>query len=151
MYRPVPPAATNPSLPVVDRAGESASVIPGVRGSVLHGTCVETYRRHRGDRNGLCVWCQRRSPCPSRLDAARVIEAAGEDPQLYDRSSVQLSVRVPSPGPEPVARRARAEQQPVGAAVASGAPATEVLSATVIGYALGGVGRPKVPYYGWER
>jgi hypothetical protein len=139
----------NPSLPVTDRTAEPANVIPGVRGSVLHGTCIETYRRHRGDKNGLCVWCQRPSPCPSRLDAAGVIEAAGEDPHLYDRSSVQLSIHVPAPGPEP--SRVRVEQEPVGAAVGAASSATEVLSAHVIGYSLGGVGRPKVPYFGWER
>jgi hypothetical protein len=91
------------------------------------------------------------------LDAAGVIEAAGEDPRLYDRSSVQLSIHVPAasparpPSPEPLPSRPRAEQRPVGAAFAPASSATEVLSAHVIGYSLGGVGRPKVPYFGWER
>jgi len=92
-----------------------AAVIPG---SVLHSTCVETYRRHR-EHDGRCVECHWPTPCQSREFAARVIEAAGEDPDRYDRMPAE--------------------------------PQVAELAAGIVGYALGGVGRPNVPYFPWER
>ena len=50
----------------------------------LHVTAVELYRGHHGDAGGLCVRCGARVPCPVRQHAARVIEAAGDDPRWYD-------------------------------------------------------------------
>jgi hypothetical protein len=60
------------------------AVIPGIRGTTLHQTAVDLYRRHHGGLDGLCGWCGRPSPCSSRVLGASVIETAGEDPRRYD-------------------------------------------------------------------
>ena len=101
-------------------------VIPGMSGSVLHRTCVELYRRHADDDTGLCRRCQV-PRCPTRSFAARAIEAAGDDPRRYDE-----------------ARR-------YDAAMAYQPSDADTLTGERIGYRLGGVGRPRTPYYAWER
>jgi hypothetical protein len=55
--------------------------------STLHRANIELYRRHdnAGNDSGRCAACGRRAPCPVRQHAAKVILAAGEDPQWYDR------------------------------------------------------------------
>jgi hypothetical protein len=111
--------------------------IPALRGSTLHMTCVETYQRHRHDATGQCNSCHYPWPCPPRVHAAGVIEAAGEDPRRYDRQHSHAS-------PEPGARRtseSELDQQPTA----------HVLSATVTGYALGGVNRSPATSCNWKR
>ena|SRR6266536_250789 len=82
------PGAFGPA-PVMPGAAAvvAAAPISGLRGSTLFETCVETYRRHSGEQIGLCACCQQPSPCPSRLHAAGLVEAAGDDPHRYDAST----------------------------------------------------------------
>ncbi len=82
-----PPASDPEPIPVVEPDYPPAKMheaITGLRGSITHHLSIEAYQRHvdKGDRT--CAWCGRRTPCMSRLDAAAVIEAAGEDPHQYD-------------------------------------------------------------------
>jgi hypothetical protein len=115
-------------------AVRAVGLIPSLRGSLLHGTCVEIYQRHRGDATGLCDWCGYAWPCPPRIHAAEVIETVGKDFCRYDHQQA---------GRDPVA----------GAVGGQGdrRPVAQVLSATVTGYALGGVNRRPVAAGNWAR
>jgi len=65
-----------------------------------------------------------------------VVEAAGDDPHRYDASG-------------------RIDAAPHSTAALdihlAGPPRVQVLSATVVGYSVGGARRPPVPNYQWER
>jgi uncharacterized MAPEG superfamily protein len=104
---------------------------------------VATYQRHRGCADRLCGSCGCPWPCPPRIHAAEVIEAAevvgaaNEDPRRYNHRSSHAR-------PEPVAARASDSQT-------SQRPVAQVLSATVTGYPLGGVNRRRVASCNWER
>jgi hypothetical protein len=141
-------------------------------GSVLHRTCVELYRGHVDDEAGLCRRC-RVPRCPTRVFAARAIEAAGDDPRRYDESrryEPQVAVGAEALGalaPERTMAGAGVRYEPqvaVGAertmagagvryepAMSYQAPDPDTLTGERIGYRLGGVGRRQVPYYAWDR
>jgi ATP-binding cassette, subfamily B, multidrug efflux pump len=70
--------------PVVDMPAAMRDVITSLSGSNTHRLAVMNYRRHHDRGDGGCAWCSRTSPCPARLHAAAVIEAAGEDPHWYE-------------------------------------------------------------------
>jgi hypothetical protein len=109
-----------------------AFVVPG---SILHAVGVAVYQRHVGDQTGLCVSCRTTWPCPPRLHASVVIEAAGDDPHRHD-PAVQAAVE-----PSNVSNDAAAEAVSV----------PEVLSPTAVGYAIGGKNRSRVSVGTWER
>jgi hypothetical protein len=114
----------------MERSKATARVIPGIRGSVLHQTCVEIYRRHAAEADVACPACQQPTPCPSRTFAARVIETAGDNTRRYDLGS---------PG------RSSDRDEPVDGS------AVRMLPGGVVGYALGGAGRVRAPYHAWDR
>ncbi len=125
------------SLPVP--AGGRALIV-GLRGSSTHRLSVEVYLLHRDAGEGVCGRCGHRVPCPACRHAVTVIEAAGEDPRLYDKQSAVGTADVPA-APDGV-QHSRPDRRMVG----------EGVSGEVIGFHLGGVGRrADVPYFGYER
>jgi hypothetical protein len=50
----------------------------------MHKLCVDLYQRHRPSGSGVCLACGAPVPCRPRCNAAKVIQAAGEDPARYD-------------------------------------------------------------------
>ena len=59
-------------------------LVSKLRGSQMHKVCIDLYQRHRPSGSGICLSCEAPVPCRPRCNAAKVIQAAGEDPARYD-------------------------------------------------------------------
>jgi hypothetical protein len=59
-------------------------LVSKLRGSEMHRLCIDLYQRHRPSGSGLCLCCGAPVPCRPRCNAAKVIQAAGEEPARYD-------------------------------------------------------------------
>lgn len=110
------------------------------RGSDLHRTNIELYRRHHdpGGNSDPCHACGQPRPCPTERHAAVVIRAAGEEPGWYNG---ELPGGSTSSAATPWPLEAQPSWQP-----------TEPPSPAFSGYRLGGHGRrADVPDFQYER
>lgn len=63
------------------------SVAPPIRvarRASVHAVCVAVYQAHYGDSTGSCVACDQPSPCRTRGQALKVIQAHSDDQLRYD-------------------------------------------------------------------
>ena len=114
-------------------------LISTLPGSDVHRLCVEVYLRHHDAGTGACAQCGCPARCPTRLHAASVIVAAGEDPRWYDAQASADPRRNAGPFGAGDGRR-------------SDHAARDGVPANVEGYRVGGrVRRADVPYQEDER
>lgn len=76
------------TLPETRSPHAGAVLASGLRHSRMFDIAVDVYRRHRPDDSGRCGLCSIRD-CRARLNAAKVIEAANEDPDAFEADPFQ--------------------------------------------------------------
>lgn len=76
------------TLPETRSPHAGAVLASGLRHSRMFDIAVDVYRRHRPDDSGRCGLCSIRD-CRARLHAAKIIEAANEDPDAFQADPVQ--------------------------------------------------------------
>jgi hypothetical protein len=105
--------------------------ILSLRGSRLHHTNIELYRRHHdiGDGSGRCAACGDQYPCQVAKHAAQAILVAGEDPRWYDGELPTSQL--------PTAAVRQPKQAPVNANVTVVTLATPVTAPVYAGYPVG--------------
>jgi hypothetical protein len=76
------------TLPETRSPHAGAVLASGLRHSRMFDIAVDVYRRHRPDDSGRCGLCSMRD-CRVHLNAAKIIEAANENPDAFEVDAVQ--------------------------------------------------------------